>query len=99
MATHLKLITPTTVKRTVPIRRPNAELRTREHLTQAEVDRLIEAAKGNRQGHRDATMILIAFGMAYVPASWLTFVGIRWTSTALVLHVRRVKAGTPARIH
>jgi hypothetical protein len=26
-----------------------------------EVDALIEAAKGNRQGHRDATMILLAF--------------------------------------
>jgi hypothetical protein len=30
-------------------------LRTREHLTEAEVERLIEAAKGNRHGHRDAT--------------------------------------------
>jgi type 1 fimbriae regulatory protein FimB/type 1 fimbriae regulatory protein FimE len=29
-------------------------------LTPAEVERLIEAAKDNRQGHRDATMILIA---------------------------------------
>jgi hypothetical protein len=32
---HLKLVTPTTVNRTVTARRPpNAELRTREHLTQ-----------------------------------------------------------------
>ena len=30
------------------IRRPNAELRTREHLTPGEVETLIEAAKGNR---------------------------------------------------
>ena len=46
---HLKLVTPTTEKRTVtPTRRPNAELRTREYLTEAEVERLIEAAKGNR---------------------------------------------------
>ena len=46
---HLKLVTPTTEKRTVtPTRRPNAELRTREHLTEAEVERLIKAAKGNR---------------------------------------------------
>jgi integrase len=27
----------------------------------AEVERLIEAAKGNRYGHRDATMILMAY--------------------------------------
>jgi hypothetical protein len=33
----------------------------REHLTEREVAKLIEAAKGNRWGHRDRTMILIAF--------------------------------------
>jgi integrase len=59
---HLKLVAPTEVNRTVaPTRRPNAELRTREHLTPGEVEALIEAAKANRHGHRDATMILLAF--------------------------------------
>src|SRR6516162_1669477 len=59
---HLKLVAPTKILRTVaPTRRPNAELRTREHLTPGEVDALIEAAKANRHGHRDATIILIAF--------------------------------------
>jgi hypothetical protein len=47
------------VKPAIPYRRPNAELRTREHLTVAEVESLIEAAKSNRHGHRDATMILV----------------------------------------
>jgi integrase len=62
MTTALRLVAPTTVNRTVPPkRRPNTELRTREHLTQAEVERLIEAAKANRHGHRDATMLLLAF--------------------------------------
>jgi integrase len=42
-------------------RRPNAELRTREYLTDAEVARPTEAAKDNRYGHRDATMILVAY--------------------------------------
>ena len=38
---HLRLIAPTTENRTVtPTRRPNAELRTREYLTDAEVERL-----------------------------------------------------------
>ena len=56
---HLKLITPATVNRTVtPKRVPNADLRTREYLTEAEVERLMEAAKGNRWGHRDGTMVL-----------------------------------------
>jgi hypothetical protein len=35
--------------------------RDREHLTEAEVERLTKAAGENRYGHRDATMILIAF--------------------------------------
>ena len=59
---HLKLVTPNAVKRTVtPERRPNADLRTREYLTEAEVERLINATKGNRWGDRDVTMILMAY--------------------------------------
>jgi integrase len=59
---HLKLVKPATEKRTVtPRRRPNAKLRTREYLTEAEVERLIEASKSNRYCHRDATMILMAY--------------------------------------
>ena len=59
---HLKLVTPATVKRTVtPKRLPNADLRTREHLTEAEVERLMAAARKNRWGHRDATMVLVAY--------------------------------------
>jgi hypothetical protein len=33
----------------------------RRYLTEREVERLIEAAKTNRNGHRDATMVLLAF--------------------------------------
>ena len=35
--------------------------RLREHLTAGEVEVLIDAAKDNRYGHQDATMILLAF--------------------------------------
>ena len=47
---HLKLVAPNTENRTVatPRRKPNAELRTREYLTEAEVESLTDAAKGNR---------------------------------------------------
>jgi integrase len=49
---------PSLEKRSVsPRRRPNAELRTREYLTDAEIARLTESAKKSRHGHRDATMI------------------------------------------
>ena len=59
---RLKLVTPATLKRTVtPRRHRNGDLRTREYLTEHEVERLIEAAKRNRHGHRDATMTLVAY--------------------------------------
>jgi type 1 fimbriae regulatory protein FimB/type 1 fimbriae regulatory protein FimE len=59
---HLKLVTPATVKRTVtPTRPPNAKLRTREYMTETEVERPMAAAKSNRYGHRDATMALVAY--------------------------------------
>lgn len=94
----LKLVVPSTENRTVttPRRRPNAELRTREHLTSDEVDKLVQAAKGNRYGARDSTMILIAFRHG-LRASEL--VSLEWSQidfTHAVLHVRRAKKGTPA---
>ena len=43
---NLRLISPTKEIRTVmPTRRPNSELRPREHLTEREVEKLIAAAK------------------------------------------------------
>jgi len=59
---HLRLVAPAGEKRAVAGGRlPNSEYRKREHLTAAEIDKLIEAAKGNRHGHRDAPMILVAY--------------------------------------
>jgi type 1 fimbriae regulatory protein FimB/type 1 fimbriae regulatory protein FimE len=37
-------------------RKPNARLRTREYLTETEVELLIKAASRNRHGQRDATL-------------------------------------------
>jgi integrase len=77
-------------------RKPNAEYRSREHLTEREVERLIEAAKGNRQGHRDATMVLLAFRHGLRVAE---LVDLRWEQADLenaLLHVRRLKNGSPA---
>ena len=59
---NLRLVTPTTENRTVtPRRASNAQLRTREHLTADEVEKLIEAVRQNRYGHRDALMVLLAY--------------------------------------
>jgi site-specific recombinase XerD len=94
---HLKLVTPATVNRTVtPKRRPNAELRTREHLTEAEVERLLKAAGKNRWGHRDSTMLLVAYRHGLRVSE---LVDLRWEQVdfrTANLHVRRVKEGTPS---
>jgi len=93
----LQLVTPVTKKRAVaPLRRPNSELRSREHLTETEVAKLIEAARGNRYGHRDATMILVAYrhGLRASEVCDLRWEQIDWNSATL--HVRRVKSGKPS---
>jgi integrase len=94
---HLKLVTPTAKKRTVtPRRRRNRDLRTREHLTEAEVERLMKGATGNRHGHRDATMILVAYRHGLRVSE---LVDLRWDQVdfrTATLHVRRVKQGTPS---
>jgi type 1 fimbriae regulatory protein FimB/type 1 fimbriae regulatory protein FimE len=94
---HLRIVRPTIQKRTVaPGRKPNSAYRKREHLTEAEVERLIKAATANRWGHRDATMVLVAYRHG-LRASEL--VDLRWDQidfTTALLHVRRVKRGTPA---
>jgi len=78
---HLKLVTPATINRTViPMRPRNSDLRTREYLTEAEVERLMEAAKGNRWGHRDATMILVGYRHGLRVSELGTCAGIRWSS-------------------
>jgi integrase len=93
--THLQLVSPGKVNRTVtPRRRPNTELRPREHLTEREVEKLIEAAKGNRWGQRDSTMLLMTFRHG-LRASEVC--GLQWSDVEFEtgsLHLRRAKSGT-----
>src|SRR5215471_7383283 len=53
---HLELVAPTSHYGTAgsqpPPRRRNADVRAREYLTDAEVERLMKAAGNNRHGHR-----------------------------------------------
>src|SRR6476646_8008171 len=58
---HLKLVAPSTKRTVTPTRRPNAELRAREHLTETEIEKLLKAAGTNRWGHRDGTIILVSY--------------------------------------
>jgi integrase len=91
---NLAMVAPTIVNRTV--RRPNVELRTREHLTTGEVEKLIDAASSNRQGQRDGLMVLLAFRHGLRAAE---VCDLRWEQidfATATLHVRRIKHGTPA---
>jgi integrase len=87
----------------VPLQRPSTtkkrtvrNLAARKYLTAQEVKALLEAARRNRYGHRDATMILIAYRHG-LRASEVC--GLRWEQVdlhAANLHVARVKSGTPS---
>jgi integrase len=94
---RLQLVTPATENRTVtPTRRPNADLRTREYLTESEIERLLAATKGNRWGHRDGTMILVAYRHGFRPVE---AVDLRWNQIDFeqaTMAVRRVKGGSSA---
>jgi integrase len=93
----LRLVSPATENRTVersmPSRRPNADIRPREHLTEREVEKLIAAARGNRWGQRDATMILIAFrhGLRASELCELQWSDVEFETSNL--HLRRAKGG------
>ncbi|MDQ2696704.1 MAG: tyrosine-type recombinase/integrase [Pseudomonadota bacterium] len=86
-----------TVKKTPPSRAgvTNETRRSREHLSEQEVEQLMKAAKGNRNGHRDATMILLAYRHGFRVSE---LVNLRWDQVDFnqaVLHVNRAKNGSP----
>jgi integrase len=100
MKSHLRLVPPNTENVTVAnpdaTRKPNKSYRTREYLTEAEVMRLVDAVKGNRNAHRDACMIMVAFRHGLRAAE---LVDLKWSQIdfrTAVLHVTRVKKGSPA---
>ena len=75
-------------------RKPYKELRTREYLTPDEVERLMVAAsETGRYGHRDKTLILIAYRHALRVSE---LIALRWDMVDLkkgLLHVSRLKNG------
>ena len=77
-----------------PPKVPNADRRSREHLTPAEIDRLIAAARRlGRHGDRDTAMILLAYRHGLRVSE---LVGLRREQVDLqqgLLHVRRRKSG------
>jgi type 1 fimbriae regulatory protein FimE len=89
---------PIPVNGTVPPRRAlNAARRPREYLTVKEVTKLMDGAREHgRYGHRDATMILVAYRHGLRAAE---LCALRWDQVDLgrgLLHVRRIKNGMPS---
>jgi len=77
-----------------PPRRKNKDVRSREHLVPDEVERLISSARSlGRYGHRDATLILMAYRHGLRVSE---LVALRWDMVDLkkgLLHVSRLKNG------
>ncbi len=97
MVAHLRVVAPSNENRSVPGRPKNLELRTREYLTPAEVEKLIKIAKEGRYGQRDATLILMAYrhGLRAIEVCDLEWSQVEFGRNA-TLHVRRAKNGKPA---
>ena len=104
MNTQLRLVASGNVNRQVEavepntLRRPtNLDLRKREYLFLAEVEKMVRAAREGRWGHRDACLIWTAYkhGLRAVEAC-----GLEWSQVEFgrspSLHVRRVKKGKSA---
>ena len=74
----------------LPKRTKNKDLRTREYLTEQEVELLMNAArKTGRHGHRDATLILLMYRHGFRVSE---LVSLRWEQIDLkqgLLHVNR----------
>lgn len=84
-------------KVTPPRRVTNKDRRSREYLTPAEIDQLMEAAgRVGRHGHRDAALILIGYRHGLRVSE---LVSLRWDQVDLkqgLLSVARLKNGTPS---
>ena len=81
----------------LPKRQKNTDIRVREYLTEEEVELLVMAAREiGRHGHRDATLILLAYRHGLRVSE---LVSLRWEQIDLrqgLIHINRRKNGTPS---
>ena len=82
--------------RTMPTRTPNAEMRSREYLTETEIRLLMSTAMTGNNAARDSAMILLGYRHGFRAAE---LVALRWDQIDFeqrTVAVRRVKKGTPS---
>jgi integrase len=85
----------TTGKVAPPRRKPNHGTRTREYLTPAEMETLLESAASGRWGHRDRTLLLLMYRHGLRVSETIS---LRWEQFDLkagLLSVQRLKHGVP----
>lgn len=77
-----------------PPKTPNCQVRTREHLLPQEVEAMLKAARNaGRHGHRDATLILIAYRHGLRVSE---LVALRWDQVDFnggTIYINRLKQG------
>lgn len=90
---------PNIVNRKVPLRLKNTDYRSREYLTENEVEQLMDAAgRVGRHGHRDSTLIMLSYRHGLRVTE---LVSLRWDQVDLkqgLMHINRLKHGN-ASVH
>ena len=91
---RLKLVGSSVMRSVTAGRKPNAAYRVREHLTEAEMDKLLAALGRNRHGHRDRLIGLLIYrhGLRVSEACDLRWDDIDLAKRTVV--VRRLKGST-----
>jgi type 1 fimbriae regulatory protein FimB/type 1 fimbriae regulatory protein FimE len=72
-------------------------LRSREYLTGTEIDQLIKTARTTRNGHRDATLILVAYRHGLRVSELCNLEWAQIDFNAATMYVRRAKYGTASQ--
>jgi type 1 fimbriae regulatory protein FimB/type 1 fimbriae regulatory protein FimE len=81
----------------MPRRRKNVDVRTREHLTPSEVEKLLAAArKTARYGDRNEALVLLAYRHGLRVSEVVALKWDQFDLKARLFHVRRSKRGTPS---
>ena len=91
-SSHLKLVKSTVMR---PVgRKANADYRVREHLTEAEMTKLLASLRQNRHGHRDWLIALLIYrhGLRVSEACDLRWDDIDLSKRTII--VRRLKGST-----
>jgi len=97
MGRLIQLPQPSKMGKLPPRRVPNSERRTREYLSPSEVEAMITAAKtAGRHGHRDATILLLAYRHAARVSELVSWRRDQVDLEQGLLHVNRLKSGTPS---